>query len=146
MRALIQRVSSAQVTIGGAVHGAIGQGMVILLGVTHNDNSEAVRYVANKCVNLRIYKDEAGKMNRSLLDIGGEALIVSQFTLYGDTVKGRRPGFSAAAPPAIAIPLYEEFVRTVCEYGVKVATGEFGADMQVDIHNDGPVTLLIESK
>lgn len=147
MRALIQRVSDASVEIEGKINGSIGRGMVILLGITHSDSLNDVDYVVGKCVNLRIYPDDEDKMNLSLLDINGELLIISQFTLYGNTVKGRRPGFSDAAPPQHASPLYEAFIEKISEAGVvKVATGKFGAKMKVNIHNDGPVTLLVESK
>lgn len=146
MRALIQRVSSASVKVSDKTVGKIGQGLVILLGITHDDTEADVKFLADKCVNLRIFCDEDDKMNRSLLDIGGEALIISQFTLYGDARKGRRPGFSEAARPDHAIPLYEKFVEKVKNHKIKVATGEFGAKMLVDIKNDGPVTLMLESK
>jgi D-tyrosyl-tRNA(Tyr) deacylase len=146
MRALIQRVSSASVTIAGEMVGKIGPGLVILLGVTHDDDERDVAYLADKCVNLRIFRDEQDKMNRSLLDVLGEALIISQFTLYGDTRKGRRPSFVDAALPEHAVPLYEKFIKAVEDQGVKVATGRFGADMLVDIQNHGPVTLMVESK
>ena len=119
--------------------------MLILLGVGHEDGPEDLRFVAEKCANLRIFEDDDGKMNRSLLDVGGEALIVSQFTLYGDTRKGRRPGFTRAAPPEIAEPTYERFAQSLRDLGIQVATGVFGAHMSVEIHNDGPVTLLVES-
>lgn len=146
MRALIQRVSSGSVKIGGKTVGKIEQGLVVLLGITHDDTESDVKFLADKCVNLRIFCDDDGKMNRSLLDISGEALIISQFTLYGDARKGRRPGFSEAARPDHAIPLYEKFIDAVKNYKIKVATGEFGAEMLVDIKNDGPVTLMLESK
>ena len=146
MRALIQRVSSGSVKISDKTVGKIGQGLVILIGITHDDTEADVKFLADKCVNLRIFCDEDDKMNRSLLDIGGEALIISQFTLYGDARKGRRPGFSEAARPDHAIPLYEKFVEEVGQHKIKVATGEFGAKMLVDIKNDGPVTLMLESK
>jgi D-tyrosyl-tRNA(Tyr) deacylase len=146
MRALIQRVSSASVTIAGEMVGKIGPGLVILLGVTHDDDERDVAYLADKCINLRIFRDEQDKMNRSLLDVAGEALIISQFTLYGDTRKGRRPSFVDAALPEHAVPLYEKFIKAVEEQGIKVATGRFGADMLVDIQNHGPVTLMVESK
>ncbi|MDD5598175.1 MAG: D-aminoacyl-tRNA deacylase [Victivallaceae bacterium] len=146
MRALIQRVSSGSVAISGKTAGKIGRGLVILLGITHKDTEDEVKYLAEKCVNLRIFCDEAGKMNLSLHDIAGEALIISQFTLYGDAAKGRRPGFSEAARPEHAIPLYESFIKAVRNRDIKVATGEFGASMLVDIKNDGPVTLMLESK
>lgn len=146
MRALIQRVSNASVAVDDKVIGKIEQGLVILLGITHEDTEADVKYLSDKCVNLRIFCDEDDKMNRSLLDIKGEALIISQFTLYGDTRKGRRPGFSKAARPDHALALYEKFVQTVKDCKIKVATGEFGAKMLVDIKNDGPVTLMLESK
>lgn len=146
MRALVQRVSRGSVKVDDKVVGEIGHGLVILLGISHDDGTAEVNFVADKCVNLRIFEDEAGKMNRSLLEVGGEALIISQFTLYGDCRKGRRPGFNDAALPEHAIPLYEEFIERVDESGVKTATGIFGASMQVEIINEGPVTLLVESK
>lgn len=146
MRALIQRVSSASVDIAGETVGQIGHGMVILLGITHGDNLDDVDFVAEKCVNLRIYKDSEDKMNLSLLDVGGSALIISQFTLYGDTRKGRRPSFGEAAVPEEAIPLYEAFIERIKGFGVEVATGQFGAVMDVNIQNHGPVTMMVESK
>ena len=144
MRLLIQRVRSANVKIAGQTVGEIGQGLMTLVGFTHSDTMETVKYLAEKCVNYRIFEDDQGKMNRSLLDISGSMLIVSQFTLYGDTSKGRRPGFDAAAKPDVAIPLYEAFVDEVRRYGVTVGTGEFGADMLVSLENDGPVTFMLE--
>ena len=146
MRALVQRVSSGSVKIDDKIVGKISHGLVILLGITHEDSEADVKFLADKCVNLRVFCDEDDKMNRSLLDIGGEALIISQFTLYGDTRKGRRPGFSEAARPGQAIPLYEKFVQAIKDCKIKVATGEFGAKMLVDIKNDGPVTLMLESR
>ncbi len=146
MRALLQRVTVGKVTIGGTTSGEIGPGLVILLGVTGSDTLEDVRYLSAKCVELRIFEDEAGKMNRSLLDVGGAALIVSQFTLYGDASHGRRPSFTRAARPELAEPLYEAFIEAVRARGVPVGTGRFGAEMQLEIHNDGPVTILLESK
>lgn len=146
MRALLQRVKSGSVTIEGAEKREIGHGLVILLGVTHDDTSADVKFLAEKCINLRIFSDENDKMNLSLPDVKGSALIVSQFTLYGDCRKGRRPGFDAAAPPSIAIPLYEQFVAEFRAAGITTATGEFGASMLVDIQNDGPVTLMVESR
>ena len=146
MRALVQRVTAGRVEIDGECVGKIERGLVILLGVTHQDTPEDVRFLVEKCVNLRIFEDDAGKMNRSLLDIGGEALIVSQFTLYGDAAHGRRPSFTAAARPETAIPLYEAFIEAVRSYGVRTETGRFGADMQLAIFNDGPVTLMVESR
>jgi D-tyrosyl-tRNA(Tyr) deacylase len=145
MRALVQRVSQAAVTVEAAKVAEIGKGMLILLGVGRDDGSNDLRFVAEKCANLRIFEDDNGKMNRSLLDTGGQALVVSQFTLYGDTRKGRRPGFTGAAPPEIAEPTYERFTQALRDLGIHVATGVFGAHMSVEIHNDGPVTLLVES-
>lgn len=146
MKALIQRVSRAAVCIEGETVGRIGSGLVIFLGITHDDDADHCRYLADKCVNLRVFSDEAGKMNLALTEVGGEALIVSQFTLYGDSRKGRRPSYTDAAVPEKAIPLYEMFIAEVARTGVKVATGRFGADMEVEIHNDGPVTLMVESR
>ncbi|HAA76659.1 TPA: D-tyrosyl-tRNA(Tyr) deacylase [Candidatus Latescibacteria bacterium] len=145
MRALLQRVSRAGVSVNGASARSIGPGLVILLGIAVGDTPEDLNYLVRKTVDLRIFNDDEGKMNRSLLDTGGEALIVSQFTLYGDARKGRRPSYTDAARPEEAIPLYEAFVEAVREQGIDVQTGEFGADMQVEIHNDGPVTLILES-
>ncbi len=146
MRALLQRVTEASVSIGGETVGSIGQGLVILFGVKSGDRPEDADYLAEKCVNLRIFCDADDKMNLSVMDVKGEALIISQFTLYGDCRKGRRPGFDMAAKPDLAVPLYERFIERVKSYGVKVATGRFGADMHVKIFNDGPVTFLVESK
>ena len=146
MRALIQRVSSASVAVEGEIIGKIDAGLVILLGISHDDGEAEVKYLADKCAKLRIFCDDNDKMNRSLLDINGEALIISQFTLYGDASRGRRPGFSDAARPKHAIPLYEQFISEVEKLGVKVATGKFGASMLVDIKNNGPVTMMLESK
>jgi D-aminoacyl-tRNA deacylase len=145
MRALVQRVSQASVSVDAARVAEIGKGMLILLGVGHEDGPEDLRFVSEKCANLRIFEDDDGKMNRSLLDVGGQALVVSQFTLYGDTRKGRRPGFTRAAPPEIAEPAYERFAQSLRDLGIQVATGMFGTHMSVEIHNDGPVTLLVES-
>jgi D-tyrosyl-tRNA(Tyr) deacylase len=146
MRALLQRVSSAMVKIDGQVSGQISHGLLIFLGVTHSDTEPDCEFLADKCAGLRIFKDEQDKMNLSLLDVGGAALIVSQFTLYADSRKGRRPGYTDAALPEQAEALYEKFIEAVRNKGVKVETGRFGADMQVEIHNDGPVTLMVESK
>lgn len=146
MRALVQRVSSASVVVDGKTVGAIGKGLLILLGVRRGDGEPELAFVAEKCVHLRIFEDEAGKMNRSLLDHGGAALVVSQFTLYGDARKGRRPSFVEAAPPAESEPVYEKFVHRLGEYGVDVQTGVFGAEMAVHLVNDGPVTLLLEKE
>ena len=147
MRVLLQRAAAGSVTIAGECVGKIGKGLVLLIGVTHTDTPEDVDYLVKKCVNLRIFEDENGKMNHSLLDIDGEVLAISQFTLYGDCVKGRRPGFDAAAEPVMAEKLYDLFVEKMKQEGVKkVDTGRFGADMMVSIQNDGPVTFLLESK
>lgn len=146
MRAVVQRVSSSKVTVDNVVTGQINKGLLVLLGVTHEDTSKDVDYMIDKVLNLRIFEDENQKMNLSLKDIGGELLIVSQFTLYGDCRKGRRPGFSDAARPEVAIPLYEEFIEKAKKQGISVGTGKFGADMMVDIANNGPVTILLDSQ
>lgn len=146
MRAVVQRVSRAHVTVEGEVVGQIGRGLLVLLGVTHTDTAEQARWLADKIVGLRIFADDQGKMNRAVADVGGGVLVVSQFTLYGDCQKGRRPSFIEAAPPEIAIPLYDEFVNALKALGVPVATGQFGAMMDVELVNDGPVTLLVERK
>ena len=144
MRALVQRVTRAAVRTEEKPPVEIGTGLLILLGVGQHDTTEYARFVAEKCANIRIFSDEQGKMNFSLLDIKGEAMVVSQFTLYGDTRKGRRPGFSKAADPQLAVGLYQEFTKTMRDLGLNVETGVFGAHMEVEIHNDGPVTLLVE--
>lgn len=146
MRALIQRVTKGSVTVEGKIVGAIENGLVILLGIRNGDTENEARYLAEKCVHLRIFEDEAGKFNRSLLETGGGALVISQFTLYGDTRKGRRPGFEEAARPEIAEPLYKFFVQEMRRFPIRVAEGLFGAMMLVEIHNDGPVTFMMESK
>jgi D-aminoacyl-tRNA deacylase len=144
VRALIQRVTEARVTVDDEVVGQIGAGLCVLVGVTHDDtDAEAVKLAA-KVANLRVFDDDDGVMNRSLLDTGGAALVVSQFTLYGDTSRGRRPGWSAAAPPDAAEPLVDRFAEGLVELGVPVATGRFRAEMQVALVNDGPVTLLVD--
>jgi D-tyrosyl-tRNA(Tyr) deacylase len=145
MRAVLQRVSRAAVRIDAQTVGSIEAGLLVLLGIAPSDTDAQVRWLADKIVNLRLFPDEQGKMNRSLLDCGGAALIVSQFTLYCDTRKGRRPSFTEAAGPPIAIPLYEAFVAAVAASGVPVATGQFGADMAVELVNDGPVTLIVDT-
>jgi D-tyrosyl-tRNA(Tyr) deacylase len=145
MRAVLQRVSQASVTVGDEVVGAIGQGLLILLGVGVGDSYAEARLLAEKTANLRIFADEEGRFNRSLLDVGGEALVVSQFTLYADTRRGRRPSFSDAAPPEIAAPLVDIFADELRRLGVAVSTGRFGAMMRVALVNDGPVTILLDS-
>ncbi|WP_374054383.1 D-aminoacyl-tRNA deacylase [Rossellomorea sp. FM04394] len=146
MRVVLQRSKEASVTVDGEVKGAIRSGAVLLVGITHDDTEEDARYVADKVVNLRIFEDEEGKMNHSLLDIEGEILSISQFTLYGDCRKGRRPNFMSAAKPDLAESVYDYFNEALKEKGVKVETGVFGAMMDVNLTNDGPVTLIIESK
>ncbi len=145
MRALVQRVSRSAVYVEGRDPARIGRGMLILLGIGQRDTPEDLRFLAEKCAHLRIFEDEEGKMNRSLLEVGGQALVVSQFTLYGDTRKGRRPSFSGAASPQVAREFCDRFAETLEGLGISVRTGVFGAHMQVEIHNDGPVTLLVES-
>lgn len=145
MRAVVQRVSRSEVTVDGRTTGKISKGLLVLLGVTHGDTSKDVDYIVDKTINLRIFEDENDKMNLSLKDIGGEMLAVSQFTLYGDCRKGRRPSFTNAAAPEEADKLYQEFVKKVSEQGINTETGEFGAHMMVDLVNDGPVTILLES-
>lgn len=145
MRALIQRVSYGDVTVDGEVVGEIGRGFVVLLGVTHGDTKAEADWLARKVAGLRVFEDSEGKMNLSLADVDGAVLVVSQFTLYGDARKGRRPSFTAAAPPETAAPLCDYFCeRLRTAHKLPVAAGVFGAMMQVTIHNDGPVTLLIE--
>lgn len=144
MRAVLQRVSSARVTVDGRQVARIERGVVILLGVGPQDGDEQVRFLVEKVANLRIFEDQQGKMNLSLLDIGGQAIVVSQFTLYADTRKGRRPSFISAAAPELARPLVERFANSLREQGVPAQTGEFGAHMLVEIANDGPVTILLE--
>jgi D-tyrosyl-tRNA(Tyr) deacylase len=146
MRALLQRVSRASVTVDGRVVGKIGPGFLILLGIGSGDSETHIRAMAEKIVHLRVFEDDEGKMNRSLLDTGGQVLVVSQFTLYADTRKGRRPSFTDAAPPAIAEPLVERFQAAVAAYGLKVAGGVFGAHMDVELINDGPVTIWLDSE
>ncbi len=146
MRAVIQRVSRANVAVEGRVVGEIGAGLLVLLGVGRADELESAANLAEKIVNLRIFSDEAGKMNLSLLDAGGSALVVSQFTLFADTRGGRRPSYIQAAAPEEANRLYQEFVRSMRALGVRVETGVFQAHMQVDLVNDGPVTILLDSE
>jgi D-tyrosyl-tRNA(Tyr) deacylase len=145
MRAIVQRVTQSRVEVDGAVVGEIGPGLLVLLGVAKPDTAADAEYLADKILNLRIFADEAGKMNRSLLEANGALMVVSQFTLYGDCRKGRRPSFDAAAPPEQARSLYEHFVAAARRAGVQVETGVFQAVMAVSLVNDGPVTLLVES-
>ena len=146
MKALVQRVKYARVGVAGEIVGEIGPGVLILLGVGRNDTDVETAFVADKCANLRIFEDEAGKMNRSVLDVGGAALVVSQFTLYGDASHGRRPSFSEAAPPELAEKLYRKFADLLRNTGLTVATGRFRAEMEVELCNDGPVTIMVESR
>ncbi len=147
MLAVLQRVSEASVTIEGAVKGKIGKGLLILLGITHTDAAEDVAWLAKKLVNLRIFGDAEGKMNLALPDVGGDILLISQFTLHASTKKGNRPSFIEAARPETAVPLYEAVIKALeKELGKPIQTGEFGADMKVALRNDGPVTIIIDSK
>jgi len=146
MRAVVQRVSKARVVVDGRVTGEISAGLVVLLGVGQGDTSEAAQYMAEKTATLRIFADDAGKMNRSLVDISGAALVVSQFTLYGDARGQRRPSFIKAAPPEEANRLYEEYCAALRAFGVRVETGVFQAMMDVELTNDGPVTILLDSE
>jgi D-tyrosyl-tRNA(Tyr) deacylase len=145
MRAVVQRVARARVVVGDEVVGAIGRGLLVLLGVACTDTPADAAWLADKVVTLRIFADAEGKMNRDAVETEGEVLVVSQFTLYGDCRKGRRPSFVEAAPPETAVPLYEAFVTAVRARGLTAATGRFGAMMQVELVNDGPVTLIVES-
>jgi D-tyrosyl-tRNA(Tyr) deacylase len=144
MRVVLQRVSKASVSIKGHLVGEIGQGFCLLVGFTHGDTAAQVDWMAEKVAGLRLFTDADGKMNLALDEVGGALLVVSQFTLYGDTAKGRRPSFIDAARPEVAIPLYQRFLERLRGQGLTVAAGEFGADMQVAIHNDGPVTLILD--
>jgi D-aminoacyl-tRNA deacylase len=144
MRALLQRVSKAGVTVNGQTISAIGKGLLILLGVGHGDGEEQAKFLAEKIANLRVFEDEQGKTNLSILDVKGEAIVVSQFTLYADTRKGRRPSFIDAALPEVAEPLVSRFAELLRGHGVSTQTGKFGAHMEVEIHNDGPVTIWLE--
>jgi D-tyrosyl-tRNA(Tyr) deacylase len=144
MRVVLQRVSKASVTIGGREAGAIGRGFCLLVGFTHGDTPAQVDWMAEKIAGLRLFSDAAGKMNLALDEVGGAVLVISQFTLYGDASKGRRPSFIDAARPELAIPLYERFLDALRGHGLTLAAGEFGADMQIEIHNDGPVTLVLD--
>ena len=145
MRIVVQRVKSGSVCVSSEAVGQIERGLVLLAGIHRDDDEDVVRFCAEKCVHLRIFSDETGKMNKSLIDVDGAALIISQFTLYGDCRKGRRPSFDAAAHPEVANALYTRFIEQISEMGVRVQCGVFGANMQVEICNDGPVTLVVES-
>lgn len=144
MRVVLQRVTEASVTISGKVVGEIGRGFCLLVGFTHADTPAEVDWMAEKLAGLRLFTDAEGKMNLGLGEVGGQLLVISQFTLYGDAAKGRRPSFITAARPEVAIPLYERFLERLRAQGITVASGEFGADMLVKIHNDGPVTLILD--
>jgi len=146
MRVLLQRVTHAEVRVHGRVTGRIGHGYLLLVGITHTDTESQLAKLADKISGLRLFADAEGKMNLALADVGGAALVVSQFTLYGDARRGRRPSFIDAARPEVAIPLYDRFIALLRERGVPVETGKFGADMQVDLINDGPVTLMLDSE
>ena len=146
MRAVVQRVTSSKVTVNGEVVGSIKKGFTVLLGISKDDGEEDIKYIKDKIINLRVFQDENDKMNLSLRDVGGELLIISQFTLYGDCRKGRRPNFMAALGGSEAEILYNKFLEKIKKEGIKVETGIFGADMKVSIENDGPVTLILESK
>lgn len=145
MRAVIQRVGHGSVTIDGQEVSAIGRGFLILLGISPQDTRQQADFLAQKCADLRVFEDDQGKMNLDLAQVGGEVLVVSQFTLYGDCRKGNRPSFTAAARPEVAIPLYQRFVEQLRGRGIPVQTGEFGADMKVELLNDGPVTILMDT-
>jgi D-tyrosyl-tRNA(Tyr) deacylase len=147
MRIILQRVSEAAVKINGEIKGAIGPGLLLLAGITASDTEEDLRWLSKKIVQMRIFGDEEDKMNRSLMDMNGEILLISQFTLFAGTKKGNRPSFISAAPPAIAIPLYEKFIRILeTDLGKSIKTGAFGADMKVSLVNDGPVTIFLDSQ
>ena len=146
MRVVLQRVSHASVTVEEKVIGKIQRGFLLLVGVTHDDAKEDMEYLVRKIVQMRIFEDEEGKLNRSIQDIGGEILSVSQFTLYADTKKGNRPSFSKVAPGDVALEMFEQFNGLLRDTGIPVETGQFGADMKVELLNDGPVTILLDSK
>ena len=146
MKVVLQRVAHTSVTVDGEVIGKIQRGFLLLVGVTHDDAMEDMEYLVRKIVQMRIFEDEEGKLNRSIQDIGGEILSVSQFTLYADTKKGNRPSFSKAAPGDVALEMFEQFNGLLRDTGIPVETGQFGADMKVELLNDGPVTILLDSK
>lgn len=146
MRAVVQRVKKSRVVIENQENSKIENGLMVLLGVTHEDKKEDVDYLLEKIINLRVFEDEDGKLNKSLLDVKGNLMVVSQFTLYGDCRKGRRPNFMQAAKPEIAVPLYESFLKKAKEHPINVESGVFGADMQIELINDGPVTLILDSQ
>lgn len=147
MIAVIQRVTASQVAISGIVKGSIDKGLMILIGIEETDSAEDIEWLSTKIINLRIFDDEAGVMNLSVKDVGGEILLVSQFTLHASTKKGNRPSYIKAARPETAIPIYEKFIAALqINLGKEIQTGEFGADMKVEIHNDGPVTIIIDTK
>ena len=145
MRIVLQRVQKARVEVSENTIAQIGAGLLLLVGITHDDTETDAKYLAEKCVNLRIFEDDAGKMNLSGLEVGAELLAISQFTLYADTRRGRRPSFVAAAPPEESLPMFNKFVELLKSLGLKVMTGEFGARMKVDFINDGPVTIILDS-
>ena len=147
MRVVIQRITKASVTINGSVNGAIQKGLLVFVGIEEEDNMEDISWLSNKIINLRIFDDDQGVMNLSLKDIGGNILLISQFTLHATTKKGNRPGYSKAARPELAIPLYQSFIKQLQnDLEKEIATGEFGADMKVELLNDGPVTIVIDTK
>lgn len=147
MRLIIQRVKQASVSIENNIHGAIDQGLMVLVGIENEDNEDDINWLTNKLIGLRIFSDSEGKMNLSIKEIGGNILVVSQFTLFASTVKGNRPSFIKSAKPDIAVPLYEKFVEQLQKQsGLDIQTGKFGADMQISLINDGPVTIIIDSK
>ncbi|MEN6349537.1 MAG: D-aminoacyl-tRNA deacylase [Syntrophomonas sp.] len=146
MRAVVQRTNCSQVKVNGVTVGEIGIGLMVLLGIKKGDSIQEAGYLMDKIINLRIFPDDNGKMNRSLVEVGGEVLLVSQFTLYGDVRKGRRPSFTEAGLPEDAQPLFDYCVKYICERGLKVETGEFGADMVLTIENDGPCTILLDTE
>ena len=147
MRVVIQRVTKASVMIDGKIHNTIGNGLLVFLGIEDADNDEDIKWLSNKIVNLRIFNDNGGVMNRSVLETGGEILVISQFTLHASTKKGNRPGYIKASKPEIAVPVYEKLIRHLRnDLGKEIATGIFGADMKIELLNDGPVTIIIDSK